>query len=410
MTLGLFAKDAAEFFPQEGTSFWECGAEQIRQSAAPENFQWGNREQTLLRYVRNKQKDGDQLLWQGHRIWEMLIKFNKTGKKPETVTISIHNRGDDRNMTKRDFDALLEEVQTQTAEWAHATAPPRKERIHLNRSSVNSLVWGAPENGQAGSPQKVRLLWCISDRGPEYLTLRITAPGVLEEPLRSMIRADVSKKNLPSKVQTLENGSRYLDVPMINQGDKGYCAAASVARILQYYGSEADMNQIAQLLGTDAQAGTTYEHLLGRLQKSKDKLKIRPAVLYEWKDLSGLKQFQQFISRYNRAARAAKAQTVKINMRDPDLTLQSLSPEIVRTVRLQDRNLARFRREVRNAIDKGIPVLWLISGHARLINGYDAAKDEILYSDSWGAEHECKNMETGEAFIMTVKILTLEPR
>ena len=61
-------------------------------------------------------------------------------------------------------------------------------------------------------------------------------------------------------------------------------------------------------------------------------------------------------------------------------------------------NLGAF---VKDSIDKGLPVLWLIPGHARIINGYDARTQSILYTDSWGEGFEVRSMPYAEALELT---------
>ena len=83
----------------------------------------------------------------------------------------------------------------------------------------------------------------------------------------------------------------------------------------------------------------------------------------------------------------------------------------------------RFLQVVQDHIDQGIPVLWsvmlgivpearapkVISGHMRLIIGYDVGTGEILYSDSWGPGHELKRMAAADAWTITTSLNTIEP-
>ena len=45
----------------------------------------------------------------------------------------------------------------------------------------------------------------------------------------------------------------------------------------------------------------------------------------------------------------------------------------------------------------------------RLIVGYNAKTEEILYSDSWGAGHELKRMKADDAWTITTGLMTVEP-
>ena len=48
-------------------------------------------------------------------------------------------------------------------------------------------------------------------------------------------------------------------------------------------------------------------------------------------------------------------------------------------------------------------------GHMRLIIGYNTQKQEILFSDSWGAGHELKRMAAADAWTVTTGVATIEP-
>jgi hypothetical protein len=45
---------------------------------------------------------------------------------------------------------------------------------------------------------------------------------------------------------------------MIDQGKKGYCAAATLARVLQHYGYVVDQHALAELAETEGQASEGY--------------------------------------------------------------------------------------------------------------------------------------------------------
>lgn len=60
-------------------------------------------------------------------------------------------------------------------------------------------------------------------------------------------------------------------------------------------------------------------------------------------------------------------------------------------------------------VDKGEPLLWSIPGHTRLIVGYNEKASRILYSDSWGAGHERKEMSAAEAVLMTQICFAVHP-
>ena len=73
--------------------------------------------------------------------------------------------------------------------------------------------------------------------------------------------------------------------------------------------------------------------------------------------------------------------------------------------------------------DKGTPLLWTVhlgiiedknlpqssGGHMRLIIGYNAKTNDILFTDSWGAGHELKRMSAVDAWTITTGLMKIEP-
>ena len=53
---------------------------------------------------------------------------------------------------------------------------------------------------------------------------------------------------------------------MISQGNKGYCVAATLARVLNYYGYQVDMHSMADLAETSAY-GTTKKDVLDSIRR-----------------------------------------------------------------------------------------------------------------------------------------------
>ena len=101
-----------------------------------------------------------------------------------------------------------------------------------------------------------------------------------------------------------------------------------------------------------------------------------------------------------------------------------MDTDVLREVRNKNKSsLHRFQREVQAHIDQGVPLLWTVmlgkvpepgipqnaGGHMRLIIGYNNTKNEILFSDSWGAGHELKRMPAEDAWTMTTGTMSIEP-
>ena len=131
----------------------------------------------------------------------------------------------------------------------------------------------------------------------------------------------------------------WIDIPMENQGDLPLCLPASMARILRYFGRQVNQFTVAQVGGVG--------------MRGTDWIALRQII-----DTS--------CERFGLKVRARK----------------------------QDENLGAF---IKQNIDNGLPILWLIPGHARIINGYNAQTKSVLYTDSWGAGFEVQSMPYAEA-------------
>jgi len=86
---------------------------------------------------------------------------------------------------------------------------------------------------------------------------------------------------MKDNVVTKKDGFKYIDnIPMVDQGPKGYCAAATTTRILQYYGSNMDMHQVGALIKVTS-GGTNPAVMLKQLKKATPEL---GTIVYSYMD------------------------------------------------------------------------------------------------------------------------------
>jgi hypothetical protein len=213
-----------------------------------------------------------------------------------------------------------------------------------------------------------------------------------------------------------------MDVPMVDQGQKGYCVVASVERVMRYYGAEVDQHELAQIANSDSAEGTSVSAMLASLKKLTSRLGVKTRNLYDW----DIDDFLKMVDDYNRAAKRAKVSEIVLGNRliDVDAVFAQMKPEIYKDVRIKKAaDLAKFQREIQRSIAEGIPLLWSVrlglvkekeipqafGGHMRLITGYNATTGEILYSDSWGMGHEEKRMAAADAWTITTGLNSLQP-
>jgi hypothetical protein len=221
-----------------------------------------------------------------------------------------------------------------------------------------------------------------------------------------------------------ENGNVYLDgVPMVDQGQKGYCAVAVTETVLRYYGTEVDQHVIAQLADSSDAGGTDPTKMYEALKKAGVKFGVK---VKEHESFDNGK-FIKMLNGYNAMAKKAKKAKIDYgNMIDPAQCYAQMDLELIKEYRLKkDKNgYNNFKKLLFSSIDSGVPVLWglvlgivpepktpqLGGGHMRAIRGYNKEKNEIIYSDTWGAEHDWKTMNIDDAWTITTGLYTMEPR
>lgn len=169
----------------------------------------------------------------------------------------------------------------------------------------------------------------------EYLILEVQ-PVV--SPEASNPQASLTLKDRSALIESVtrsEQGHVYVaNIPMIDQGKKGYCAAATLARVLQYYGYAVDQHALAELAETEGQASESAR---------------------------GGTHRKNIIRAMQRVCNGTPFKLKSIRKPQPHALLE--------------------------VIEQGLPIIWFIPGHARLLTGIHPDKNEIVFSDTWGAAY-----------------------
>ena len=225
--------------------------------------------------------------------------------------------------------------------------------------------------------------------------------------------------DLPSGVC---QGDVYLSgVPMINQGDTAYCAVASAARVLQNYGIDMTMEDMADLAGSSEACGTNIGRWERALQRVANSHGLELRTVHDVTDTD--QPIQSLLYNYNQTARDMGydelytwdyANAFVINYKKLS---EDREYPVQREVMLSNgRACEAFEKNVIERIDESDPLFWTVrlgdvpekgvasgehSQHMRLIIGYNEERGEILYSDSWGEGHELKRMDGKDALSIT---------
>lgn len=233
------------------------------------------------------------------------------------------------------------------------------------RSTVNRWDW----NGHS-------LL--LSDQPGEYVSLSIVPLEFAAAGGRTAKMSDAKlKEQLRGDVVTQPNGDVYLgQIPMVDQGPKGYCVPATFERAMRTMGLNADMYLLAMVGQSGMGGGTSVETLInnvtsqvrskGRRPKSESikELKIKEVKRYidegipvMW-TLRSLPDYNKVANENTQKRRNIKdwtAWTTEINAQAAEVTKSPGADDAY---------------------------------HICMITGYNEATNELAVSDSWGASYE----------------------
>ena len=353
----------------------------------------------------------------GQPVCRSYVVFNEQAK-PKGFIVLYYGRGDMGEMGRMQYEKLIKDLNVSIS-TATKVAPVVLGKDPTNAVKVEGVSWNTPgaayllEYSCTKTPQ-------IPFRA-EFVRLRI---GPVEKP-KSLLEKSFaeSKKTVfvgPDHVsRNATSGDVYVkDIPMVDQGQKGYCVVATAERVLRYYGIKVDEDELAQLADSSASRGTSLNAMNQSLKKLTARFKIRVRTIWEI-------DFNALISDYNQGARHAKVASINPMVEDFSEIYAQMKPDALRETRAKSRSgLLAFQRHLKAHIDVGVPVLWAVvlgvlpddgsnaktpGGHMRLIIGYNEKTNEILYSDSWGIGHELKRMPLGDAWAISHNLGTIEP-
>ena len=301
------------------------------------------------------------------------------------LTVSLFNRGDGGRIDREDFDNRF---RTCGKEISDRLGIRPKKREASATQGLQSEGWTWKSNAgiavlehNPGAPEQT-----------EFLRMRIARPdakGAYAAAMEIRNNVMVRDADLLGNVKKNDNGDVYVDgVPMVDQGQKGYCVVAAVQRLFEYYGIPCDQHQLAQIAGADPERGTS------------------PLVVNE--ELGKIDH--RFNTRFDVLAVASQQGLVKL-----------VKDKYVGD-KVEERDIQKL---IRRYIESGIPLLWSLTlgkypeeppislqgtgGHMRMIIGYNDQTNRIIFSDSWGAGHEFKTMDAKDAFQATEGLYVLKP-
>lgn len=366
--------------------------------------------------------------WHGIEVWETRIYFG--GGAVKSVEMSLYNRGDDTSsdgLDSKSLKRLLNEVAAKAEPKGKIDSNPAKKKLRNGGYQFSQSFDGGGHN--------VDLVWGTDSLKAKTMTadyVRVTVYPENESRPRRKARAGVSGRvsaaKAKSNVRKNSEGDVWIDnVPMVDQGQKGYCAAATSERVLRYYGFHIDEHEIAQMAGTTASGGTSVSEMKEAVRAvgSKCRLGFNSVVSMS----SKLSDIEKDVEAYNKAAKSMDEKELSMddyitgNIIRVGEIHAAMKPMVLKKMRLKDSRYRKFLNGIKTQTAKGVPLFWGVTigifpepgipqgsgGHMRLIIGYNAETKEVLYTDSWGSGHELKRMPEDWAFVITHDLFFLRP-
>ena len=353
----------------------------------------------------------------------------------------------EKKISYDEFVQLMRDVRAKlTAEGAKN--PPMKTERTQAPTVQKSQTWP-----RTAIPTETTLTWNYNQEGRKKGTfsagfVRVTVDGPArlagaangrKAPVGGANAAKGAKKIVDNVIRD-PRGDVFIDnVPMVDQGQKGYCAAAASERVLRYYGVEVDEHEIGQAAGTSAEDGTTTKGMKDSVTAVGKRYKLGTVVTYgDFEKPVGerIEGLVKEAANYNKAAKKLKKKPItedvyvsrkgNMVMYDPVALDNAMEPEVLLEMKVNGSQKSKFKKflaDIHQQVDKGIPLFWGLTlgiypeadipqargGHMRLIIGYNDKKGEILYTDTWGKGHELKRMPSDWAFTASHCLMYMKP-
>ncbi|MFM8807488.1 MAG: C39 family peptidase, partial [Chthoniobacterales bacterium] len=317
------------------------------------------------------------------------------GGRPSGLSMVFANKG----------DSVAEAVSVPD----NRSVTARRGELRDNREAIEAdaqrleqaltAAFGKPGAGKLGAGRETRekvLRWdwrghaflLAAPRG-EYVALRVLPAETADSGGKSRIPDSEMKLRLASRVERRANGDVVLrDIPMVDQGPKGYCVPATWERVMRYMGIPADMYVLAMAGGTRAGGGTSTADIAwavksavtgaGRRMEGAT-IKLTPEGVAKYID-EGLPVMWAMFSTTEFNAAADGRMGPRKAMTDPESWSASLDLA---------RKAAKKMRPDRE------------SGHVCMIIGYTAKTGELAVSDSWGPQFAERWITAEEARVVS---------
>jgi hypothetical protein len=348
---------------------------------------------------------------------ESLMRFSPNGNE---LTMMVYSVGDLGPITEDKFNDDVEAItKALTKSYGKPTSPVAAASVIVRSKS---LSWKCP----AGV---ARLEWSSTraDRArnipyrAEFIRVVVGADPATN---KQAAASPAARWNAADQLRTNPEGDKWIaTVPMVDQGQKGYCAVATGERVLRYFGKDADEHELAQACQTEN--GTSGQKFEVQMKRIANRFGL---TFQTYLSEGDERMITKIIKDYTVAGKKKDGKPIPAQLaQSPYLfygLIDNLDPKQMAAIRQADKaGVTSLTRAVRESVDRANPVIWAVhlgivpepdipqaqGGHIRLIIGYNTNSGEILYTDSWGPKHELKRMKAADAWAETFGLYVIKP-
>jgi hypothetical protein len=318
----------------------------------------------------------------GARPYSIALYADAAGH-PTVLSAVYANKGDFKSGVGAGEDHFKGESEADAASLAKAMEADEK-----TLEAAISKVLGEPKTQRFGDSRATRRSvrrwdWSghsllLSSEEGEYVSLSIVPPTLAEEGGKTAkVKDGEIRQRLLEDIVKEDNGDVFLgQIPMVDQGPKGYCVPATFERAMRAAGIEADMYLLAMVGQSGMGGGTSVEFLLeeirqqvrnkGRRTKDEEvkELRIRDVKRYIDQGVPVMWTMRS-LDDYNRIANENSAKRKSVD------DWAEWAGEIAAAAE------SLVKKEAEEA-----------NHHVCMIVGYNEATQELAVSDSWGASYE----------------------
>ncbi len=310
--------------------------------------------------------------------------------KPVSLSFMFANKGDVARMMNLSPDTSQSDIRRAYREYPRLI---REDSRALNNTLDD--LFGASAQMRIGdsihTEERVNRwdwnghVFLLSSQWDEYVSLRIVPSDAVDGSGLERISRGEIQSVIMERVTHRDNGDVILDdIPMVDQGPKGYCVPATWERVLRYMGIPADMYVLAMAGETGIGGGTSIRKIsdgAGQLVRRHGRnIRTRRAQINE-----------REIARYIDQGIPIIWTMFVVNELDSAINRRTRERQTVSDWDEWNDNLDTVRREARRI--RTDPS----QGHLCMIIGYNSRTGELAVSDSWGPAYAERWMTLEEA-------------